>query len=115
MFLIQPVTEERLVFEEYKNNFFWLHYGILGRQREYSGISHFVSWLYPQPKSAALLSYCADKKKSFILVPFLGGEFAGGESAWWRGNWIPLLHSNWPHLLQHLIDPSFLGKIGLQH
>ena len=20
---------------------------------------------------------------------FLGGEFAGGESAWWRGNWIP--------------------------
>ena len=19
---------------------------------------------------------------------FLGGEFAGGESAWWRGNWI---------------------------
>ena len=91
MFLIQPVTEERLVFEEYKNNFFWLHYGILGRQREYSGISHFVSWLYPQPKSAALLSYCADKKKSFILVPFLGGEFAGGESAWWRGNWIPIL------------------------
>ena len=21
---------------------------------------------------------------------FLGGEFAGGESAWWRGDWIPL-------------------------
>ena len=20
---------------------------------------------------------------------FLGGEFAGGESAWWRGDWIP--------------------------
>ena len=20
---------------------------------------------------------------------FLGSEFAGGESAWWRGNWIP--------------------------
>ena len=23
---------------------------------------------------------------------FLGGEFAGGESAWWRGNWIPYKH-----------------------
>ena len=23
---------------------------------------------------------------------FLGGEFAGGESAWWRGDWIPMLH-----------------------
>ena len=23
---------------------------------------------------------------------FLGGEFAGGESAWWRGNWIPLTY-----------------------
>ena len=22
---------------------------------------------------------------------------------------------HWPHLLQHSIDPSFLGKIGLQH
>ena len=22
---------------------------------------------------------------------FLGGEFASGESAWWRGNWIPPL------------------------
>ena len=22
---------------------------------------------------------------------FLGGEFAGGESAWWRGDWIPYL------------------------
>ena len=22
---------------------------------------------------------------------FLGGEFAGGESAWWRGNWIPII------------------------
>ena len=21
---------------------------------------------------------------------FLGGEFAGGESAWWRGDWIPM-------------------------
>ena len=21
---------------------------------------------------------------------FLGGEFAGGESAWWRGDWIPV-------------------------
>ena len=20
---------------------------------------------------------------------FLGGEFVGGESAWWRGDWIP--------------------------
>ena len=20
---------------------------------------------------------------------FLGGKFAGGESTWWRGNWIP--------------------------
>ena len=20
---------------------------------------------------------------------FLGGELAGGESAWWRGDWIP--------------------------
>ena len=61
------------------------------------------------------LAIALTKKKSFILVPFLGGKFAGGESAWWRGNWIPLLHSNWLHLLQHLIDPSFLGKIGLQH
>ena len=24
---------------------------------------------------------------------FLGGEFAGGESAWWRGDWIPFLHN----------------------
>ena len=24
---------------------------------------------------------------------FLGGEFAGGESAWWRGNWIPSINS----------------------
>ena len=22
---------------------------------------------------------------------FLGVEFAGGESAWWRGNWIPIM------------------------
>ena len=22
---------------------------------------------------------------------FLGGEFAGGESAWWRGDWIPVV------------------------
>ena len=21
---------------------------------------------------------------------FLGGEFAGGEFAWWRGDWIPV-------------------------
>ena len=25
---------------------------------------------------------------------FLGGEFAGGESAWWRGNWIPFPFSS---------------------
>ena len=24
---------------------------------------------------------------------FLGGEFAAGESAWWRGNWIPYLQA----------------------
>ena len=27
---------------------------------------------------------------------FLGGEFAGGESAWWRGNWIPqIVPASW--------------------
>ena len=26
---------------------------------------------------------------------FLGGEFAGGESAWWRGNWIPMRYPFW--------------------
>ena len=24
-----------------------------------------------------------------VARSFLGGEFAGGESAWWRGDWIP--------------------------
>ena len=24
-----------------------------------------------------------------VARSFLGGEFADGESAWWRGNWIP--------------------------
>ena len=26
-----------------------------------------------------------------VARSFLGGEFAGGESAWWRSNWIPIL------------------------
>ena len=26
---------------------------------------------------------------TLVARSFLGGEFAGGESAWWRGNWIP--------------------------
>ena len=26
---------------------------------------------------------------------FLGGEFTGGESAWWRGNWIPYRDSSY--------------------
>ena len=30
---------------------------------------------------------------------FLGGEFAGGESAWWRGNWIPFIQPAMFHLI----------------
>ena len=26
---------------------------------------------------------------TLVSRSFLGGEFAGGESSWWRGNWIP--------------------------
>ena len=34
---------------------------------------------------------------------FLGGKFVGGESAWWRGNWIPVIGVTFPWIITNQI------------
>ena len=45
---------------------------------------------------------------------FLGGEFAGGESAWWRGNWIPLQEGTFIAFC-HLPFPSHIFKYKIRN